>query len=200
MEVYERNIWDQSLTYGHFNLHNRSLVNDPLGGHASFLDYCEAQQISVLAAAPLSMGLLTRRGPPQWHPASDELKDACSKAAHICRKHDVDIATLALVVALSQPDIPCTILGMGTVEEVKRNCSVARRLQGVKSSKQEEILKEVLSLDEMKAWEELKDATKSPFARVWKNGNYKWDGIKEAHDFWKQLDNKRVVNWHVSAP
>ena len=185
--------------YGHFNLHDRSLISQPIGGHASFMEYCGAHQISMLAAAPLSMRLLTRRGPPQWHPASDELKKACLKAADICRKHGVDIATLALLVALSEPDIPCTILGMGSVEEVKSNCSVARRLNGVKSSEHEEILQEVLSPGEMKAWKKLNHATKSPFASVWKNGNYKWDGIKEAQDFWKQLDDKRLVNWHASA-
>ena len=30
------------------------------------------------------MGLLSNRGPPDWHPATKEIKDACAKAAVFC--------------------------------------------------------------------------------------------------------------------
>lgn len=149
----------------------------------------------VLGAAPLSMGLLTERGPPQWHPASDELKLACAQAADICRQHGVEIATLALLAALSHPGIPCTIVGMGSVAEVQKNCSVARRFCGVEAVEQGEILSSVLLSEERKAWEIISDTWKSPFAILWKNGGYKWDGVKEAQNFWKKLHDHRVVNW-----
>ena len=195
LEVYERNIWDQSLTYGHFNLHDRSLVENPIGGHNSYADYCAAEKMSVLAAAPLSMGLLTSRGPPQWHPASDELKQASAQAVELCRQHGVDVATLALLVALSQPCIPCTILGMASVAEVQTNCSVARRFRDVGAGEQGDIVRAVFSEEENNVWKIINDAQKSPFANLWKTGRYKWDGVQEAQHFWKQLDDHRIVNW-----
>ena len=200
MEAYGRNIWDQSLTYGHFNLHDASLMNNPIGGSNSFADYCADEKIVLLAAAPLSMGLLTERGPPPWHPASDELKQACVQAVDICRQCGVDVATLALLVALSHPGIPCTIVGMGSVTEVQKNCSVARRLCGVEPCEQDEILKAVLLPDERTAWETIKDSGKSPFATLWQNGGYKWDGVKEAQNFWKQLnDHTSDISWQRHA-
>lgn len=36
---------------------------------------------TVLNGSPFSMGLLTDAGPPEWHPASAALKDACKQAA-----------------------------------------------------------------------------------------------------------------------
>ena len=35
----------------------------------SFLDYFESKEIGVINASPLSMGLLSERGVPAWHPA-----------------------------------------------------------------------------------------------------------------------------------
>ena len=31
------------------------------------------------------MGLLTERGPPDWHPATDDIKSECRKAADYCQ-------------------------------------------------------------------------------------------------------------------
>lgn len=197
---FGRNIWDQSLTYGHYNLYNASLLQKPIGQtHAtSFADYCLDQNILVLAAAPLSMGLLTHKGPPEWHPASPELKLACRQAAVICEQHRVDISTLALLVALSNPRIPCTILGMSCVEEVQAVHAVALRFQGVSLTlSQDDILKEVLTDAEKKALEVMRDSVSGPFASVWKSGMYRWDGVQVARNFWKQLPDKAVVEWHI---
>jgi len=201
MEVYQQNIWDTSLTYGHYNLHNTSLFTSPIGVgyNASFADYCRSQKMLLLAAAPLSMGLLTHRGPPLWHPASDALKKACAQAADICQNHGVDISTLALLVAMSNPNISCTILGMGTVEEVKANRSVALRFHGIQSTENEGILKEVMTDDEAKVWDLLRDSADGPFAALWKTGVHGWNGIEEARTFWKQVDEKRVISWQASA-
>jgi Aldo/keto reductase family len=197
-QEFKRNIWDQSLTYGHYNLHNASLWQNPIGLHSSFADYCLDHQILILAAAPLSMGLLTHRGPPEWHPASSELKHACQQAALICKKHGVDISTLALLVALSNPRIPCTILGMGYIDEVKAVHAVALRFQGVsQTASQGEILEKVLKEEEAKALEVLRDLVNGPFASVASSGLYRWDGTQGARNFWKQLRDKDVVEWQT---
>jgi hypothetical protein len=211
METFGRNIWDQALTYGHYNLHNTSLFDDriflhqqnsdsPSASLLSFAEYCRFHNIHLLAAAPLSMGLLTQhRGPPDWHPASDELKLACRNAAKICQQHKVDISTLALLMALSNPDIPCTVLGMACVEEVKVAQKVACRFRGIsQETSPTDILDKVLNEQERKVWSILKDQDDGPFASVWKNGLYRWDGMKEARQFWEHLDETPgdVVDWH----
>ena len=36
-------------------------------------------------ASPISMGLLTSRGPPSWHPAGDTVRNKCKQAANYCQ-------------------------------------------------------------------------------------------------------------------
>jgi len=201
-------IWDQALTYGHFNLHDSSLVNRRVNPSCeSFADFCHHNGMGVLAAAPLSMGILTSNIPPDWHPANgSELAKACRKAVDVCQKLDVDIANLALLYAMSHPSLPCTILGMKNVEQVKYAASVARRFSMVDWSipeitqDQDLVLSFVLTVPESKAYKILSDQENGPFAGVWKrettddyDGNgifapkYQWDGIREAHEFWKNI-------------
>ena len=52
----------------------------------------------MMAAAPLSMGLLAHNPPTFWHPASDALKEACRDAANIAKKNGVDLPMLAILV------------------------------------------------------------------------------------------------------
>jgi hypothetical protein len=151
------------------------------------------------------MGLLTQeRGPPDWHPASQELKDACRRAAQICHDHNLDISTLALLVALANESIPCTVLGMARVEEVKVVQTVTNRFRNIPSSEKEQptlspdaILMQVLDDKESKVLSILRDANTGPFASVWNTGLYRWDGMEAARQFWKQLDEKsHIVDWH----
>jgi len=46
------------------------------------------------------MGLLTPQGPPAWHPAPPELKQAAAAAADYCKAQGLDIAKLALQFAV----------------------------------------------------------------------------------------------------
>lgn len=57
-------------------------------------------QVGIISASPLSMGLLTQQGPPEWHPAPAELKEAAAAAAACCRDQGVDLAKLALQFAV----------------------------------------------------------------------------------------------------
>ena len=43
----------------------------------------------MINASPISMGLLSNRGPPSWHPATDDIKAACKEAADYCQVHTV---------------------------------------------------------------------------------------------------------------
>lgn len=53
-------------------------------------------QVGIISASPLSMGLLTPQGPPEWHPAPPEVKEAARAAADYCRDQGTDLAKLAL--------------------------------------------------------------------------------------------------------
>ena len=44
-------------------------------------------------ASPISMGLLSSRGPPAWHPASETLRSKCEEAAEFCQVCDTKIIT-----------------------------------------------------------------------------------------------------------
>ena len=150
MEVFGTNVWDQALTYGHYNLHNTRLTTLAMGTHSSYAEFCQSQAVQLLAAAPLSMGLLT---PPQssnhvdkdddddtnqepkfnfpvWHPASLELQRACQEASLYCQRHGINIATLAIAFALANSQIACTILGCKNVDQVQQAVEIANRFHG----------------------------------------------------------------------
>lgn len=180
------------------------MFNKPVGRYGSFAEYCNDKEMLLLAAAPLSMGLLTSRGPPDWHPASTELKAACRLAVLACQELSVDIATLALLVALSNPRIPCTILGVANLEEAEKIHAVSLRIKtsvDCKTLSQKQILLQVLTENEKKAWKILGDPTNGPFASLWREEKYTWDGIQEARSFWEQFKDQRdVVPWQVNNP
>jgi L-galactose dehydrogenase len=196
MEDFGANIWDQALTYGHFNLHNSSLLNKSISSYTSFAGYCHEANVGILAAAPLSMGLLTHNGPPEWHPASKELASSCHKAATICKDHDVNISVIAIAFALSSSRIPCTILGCKDMAEVERAAAIANRFHAIDHSmSRDDILKQVLTRKEFEVYEILQNPSDGPFAVVWKNGEYLWDGIEAAHDFWKNVEGVTAPKW-----
>jgi aryl-alcohol dehydrogenase-like predicted oxidoreductase len=198
LEVHGPDVWDQALTYGHFNLHDMSLTVQPVAKSASFATYCWEQKIALLCAAPLSMGLLTERGPPEWHPASAELKQASRRATNMCKSQGVNISTLALCVALSDPRIPCTILGMKDASEVDAVVAVAERFRNVDNSlPSASILKQVLTEDESQAWNIIRDPLGGPFASVWSSGTSKWDGVREVRLFYNGMANQRAEEWHA---
>ncbi|MBQ5818483.1 MAG: aldo/keto reductase, partial [Bacteroides sp.] len=64
------------LNFCHHCLNDDKLVD--------FLDYFEERGIGVINASPLSMGLLSQRGIPDWHPAPKSLVEACKKAVQHC--------------------------------------------------------------------------------------------------------------------
>jgi hypothetical protein len=47
--------------------------------------FLQEKGIGIINASPIGMGLLSNRGPPLWHPATQEIKDACAKASTYCK-------------------------------------------------------------------------------------------------------------------
>ena len=86
---------------------------------ADFLDYFESKEIGVINASPLSMGLLSERGVPVWHPAPKPLVDACRKAMEHC-KANYPIEKLAMQFSVSNPKIATTLFSTTNPENVKK--------------------------------------------------------------------------------
>ena len=41
--------------------------------------------IGIINASAIGMGLLSNRGAPDWHPAQNDIKEACKEAAQFCQ-------------------------------------------------------------------------------------------------------------------
>ncbi|MBR5849884.1 MAG: aldo/keto reductase [Alistipes sp.] len=86
-----------------------------------FLDFFEEHNVGVISASPLSMGLLSQRGVPAWHPAPLPLVEACKKAAEHCTAKGYPIEKLAMQFALSNDRIATTLFSSANPENVKKN-------------------------------------------------------------------------------
>jgi L-galactose dehydrogenase len=88
---------------------------------ADLIPWLKTKQVGIINASPLGMGLLTERGPADWHPAGLDIKAACAEAARYCRSQGVDIAQLALQFSLSNRDVATTLVGIASSEQVETN-------------------------------------------------------------------------------
>ena len=107
---------DTSLTYCHYSMNDNTLIEKMKNQNESFLDFASRNKIGLINASPLSMGLLTNRGPPSWHPATKEIRDACRDAVSYCESKSIDIAKLAMYFTLSYEDIATTLVSFATRE------------------------------------------------------------------------------------
>ena len=101
------------LNFCHYCLNDDKLVD--------FLDYFESKGIGVINASPLSMGLLTVRGVPDWHPAPKPLVEACARAAKHCADKEYAIERLAIQFSVHNPRIAGTLFSSANPANVKRN-------------------------------------------------------------------------------
>jgi aryl-alcohol dehydrogenase-like predicted oxidoreductase len=90
------------LNFCHYCLNDDSLNEE--------VDFYQNRGIGIINASPLSMGLLSERGAPPWHPASAKIKNTCIKAAAYCRKQGVRIEQLAVQYSLRNPRIATTLI------------------------------------------------------------------------------------------
>ena len=88
---------------------------------ADFIDYFEQKGVGIINASPLSMGLLTERGVPDWHPAPKSLIEACTRAAEYCKTKNFPIEKLAMQFSVSNDRIATTLFSTTNPENVKRN-------------------------------------------------------------------------------
>lgn len=102
------------LNFCHFCLNDDLLLD--------YLDFFEERGIGVINASPFSMGLLSTRGAPDWHPAPQGLKEACARAAAYCQQKGYPIDKLAVQYATSlNPRIATTLFSSASPANVKKN-------------------------------------------------------------------------------
>ena len=102
------------LCFCHYSLNDDMLLD--------YLDFFESHGIGVVNASPLSMGLLSDRGTPEWHPAPQPLKDACRRAAEYCRSKEYPIEKLAMQFSTSlNPRIATTLFSSANPKNVLKN-------------------------------------------------------------------------------
>ena len=111
--VMDRVDVDTILSYCHYSMNDTTLVD--------LIPYLQSKNVGIIGASPLSMGLLTNRGAPDWHPATDEIKLVCVRAAAFCQQEGVDIAQLAVQYGLRNPDIHTTLVGTANPDNMRRN-------------------------------------------------------------------------------
>jgi len=104
---------DLILSYCHYCLNDNSL--------AALVPYLQSKEVGVISAAPTAMGLLTQSGPPDWHPASKEIKRVCAQAAEYCALQGADLTRLAIQYAVANPEFANTLVGSAVPAQVADN-------------------------------------------------------------------------------
>jgi aryl-alcohol dehydrogenase-like predicted oxidoreductase len=105
------------LSFCHYCLNDDALLD--------YLDYFDAHGVGVINASPFSMGLLTQRGAPDWHPASVQLQKLCRKAAEYCKSKGKSIEQLAVKFSTDNPRIASTLFSTTRPAAVLENIAWA---------------------------------------------------------------------------
>ena len=114
VEHCDDGVVESILNFCHYSLNDMMLAN--------YLGFFEQHGVGVINASPLSMGLLSERGTPIWHPADPDLKMACTKAAAYCKKKGYPIEKLAIQFSTSMnPRIATTLFSSANPDNVLKN-------------------------------------------------------------------------------
>ena len=118
------------LNFCHYSLNDTLL--------ADYLGFFEQHGVGVINASPFSMGLLSQRGAPAWHPAGKDLQRACAKAAAYCEEQGYSIDKLAIQFSTNMnPRIATTLFSSANPKNVLKN------IQYVNEPMDEELVKKV---------------------------------------------------------
>ncbi len=124
---------DSILTYCRYNL-----INTDMDGILT--SFARERGIGLINASGLCMGLLTEQGPPDWHPAPQQVRDAGRKAAEFCRARGADLSKLALRFCLDHPYVSSTLIGISSTRQVETS------LELLNSSTDKELLAQVKAI------------------------------------------------------
>ena len=133
IEHAEEGTVESILNFCHYSLNDDMLLD--------YLDFFEERGIGVINASPFSMGLLSQRGTPDWHPAPASLKEACAKAAAYCQEKGYPIEKLAIQYSTNlNPRIATTLFSSANPQNVLKN------IDYVNQPLDEQLVKEVRAI------------------------------------------------------
>jgi len=104
---------DVIISYCQYSLNNNRLLE--------LLPLLAQKGVGLINASPISMGLLSRQGAPNWHPATEEIKEACRRAAAYCDERGADLSKLAIQYAVHNAQIPTTLVGTANPANIEKN-------------------------------------------------------------------------------
>ena len=113
IEHCEKGTVESILNFCHYTLNDDAL--------ADYIGFFEQHGVGIINASPLSMGLLSERGVPAWHPAPKPLVAVCQKAAEHCKAKGYPIEKLAVQYSVSFPRIASTLFSSANPANVRRN-------------------------------------------------------------------------------
>lgn len=113
VEHSEPGVVESILSFCHYSLNDEKL--------SDYFNYFESKNIGIINASPLSMGLLSQRGVPTWHPAPKALVRACQKAALHCMSRNYPIEKLAIQYSTGNPRIATTLFSSANPDNVLKN-------------------------------------------------------------------------------
>jgi len=120
--IYPLDLWQRilrSLSIDAALIHNHYCLNDT--GLLDLVPMARAGGVGIINGSPFASGLLTERGPADWHPASPQHRETFREAARFCRVEGVSISQLALQFAAGNPDITTTLFSSANPDSVARN-------------------------------------------------------------------------------
>jgi len=119
--IYPMDLWhrifaelpvDAALVHNHYCLNDTRLLELlPLAGQNG---------IGIINASPFASGLLTDRGPADWHAATPDNRAIFRQAAEFCAQQGISISQLAFQFATSHPDIPTTMFSTASRTSLQR--------------------------------------------------------------------------------
>ncbi|OAD62536.1 D-arabinose 1-dehydrogenase [Eufriesea mexicana] len=106
------------LSYTRYTLIDNTLLE--------YIPFFKKHNIGIINASAPCMGLLTNKGPPDWHPSSEQTKKICADAAACCKDHDIELAKLALWYSMQCKDIATYLVGIQNIKELNMNLDVIK--------------------------------------------------------------------------
>jgi L-galactose dehydrogenase len=110
-EVLAQTEVDTVLSYCHYTLNDTSLTE--------LLPLLEEKNVGIINASPFSMGLLTKHGPPEWHPAPENLRETCRHAIKFCEERGENLSRVAMQFALENKRIHTTLVGTASAAQIR---------------------------------------------------------------------------------
>jgi aryl-alcohol dehydrogenase-like predicted oxidoreductase len=147
--IYPMDLWhrilttlpvDAGLVHNHYSLHDTRMLE--------LLPLAKEKGIGLINASPFGSGLLTDRGPADWHPANAQQRAVFKRAAEYCAARGTSISQLALQFSSQHSGITTTMFSSASADSVRRNVAWAEEaFDPLLAEEVRQILKPVTHID-----------------------------------------------------